>query len=204
MKRFEYKYLLTIDQYAQLKQIIVCLMQTDSFCFNTHDAYLVDSVYYDTPSYNDYYDVIDGLLIRKKIRIRNYVNSGGSYYEEKMKFNQEVSKIRIKQDDNQSDDFYQLYKNLYNRIPVVNIKYLREAFISPELSLRITFDKYITAKSVLINRSPEYEILPNKVILECKHPGLVPKWLQNLIVQFNLTKDSISKYCLGMQACGIV
>jgi len=182
--KFEYKYIVPTEILSELRTLI------DSFVeFDIHmkmggpSGYTVRSIYFDTPQYNDYYETIHGLTVRKKIRIRGYNEQNQNsivFLEIKRKNEKRVKKYRapvkyqhlkdllatgntmqyiltdygIKNALENSRRFlFHIYKSLLQ--PMVIIIYEREAFFSKyDPSLRITFDKNLRS---IIN--PDINIL---------------------------------------------
>ena len=68
--RFEFKYIVPIDTVNSLKARLTDLMYPDPNAIN--DGYHVNSIYYDTPQLNCYYEKLDGEKKRFKIRARWY------------------------------------------------------------------------------------------------------------------------------------
>jgi SPX domain protein involved in polyphosphate accumulation len=73
-----------IDKYAQGRE---------------NNEYTVRSIYFDTPDFQNYYDKVDGLSFRKKVRLRGYNLINGSnqvFLETKNKFRLPLHKTRAK------------------------------------------------------------------------------------------------------------
>jgi hypothetical protein len=86
--------------------------------------------------------------------------------------------------------------------PTILIVYDREAYFSKfDSGLRITFDK-----NIRFFDNPEVDNLfrdddlrfaiPNYFVLELKFKNGYPRWLQNIVREFNLTRSSVSKYTI--------
>ena len=149
---------------------------------------------------HDYYDSLDGVSERRKVRLRSYGPGQQEYFEEKAKNNQQITKFCLKR-----KELDQHPKRLYlcNRQPVIKIVYEREAFEVPEIGLRLTFDDCLSVRRASPD-APWYSLLPNRVIFECKHAGVYPPWLSQLIRSYQLECLRLSKYCMAVQACDIV
>jgi len=173
MPRFENKYLVPVEKLQQLRNFILPYVEVDNYAtrfFN--NTYTVRSIYFDTPNLKFYREKINGLSIRKKLRIRGYnsleVNSK-VFLEIKRKIHSSVSKNRAPVEyesmpaliaTSDIDSYAGLLKNqngyltdaqkfLYHirkqaLAPVIKIIYAREAyFYKFNPSLRVTFDKSI-------------------------------------------------------------
>ncbi len=113
---------------------------------------------------------------------------------------------------NQSDNLAKFYFNSkrYCLQPVVLISYWRQPWLDPlyphYANFRLTFDHDIEAAQTddlfcSVRQSP---VLADKIIMELKFNGPVPGYINQVIKFFNLTRQALSKYCLGLESCGIV
>ncbi|MFD5320161.1 VTC domain-containing protein [Streptomyces sp. NPDC127098] len=68
--RYEIKYLLPVTEVAPLREELARRMDRDAHC--PVGGYGVWSVYYDTPALRFYWEKIEGLKFRRKLRIRHY------------------------------------------------------------------------------------------------------------------------------------
>lgn len=69
--RFELKYLIPIDVIPLLEEVISKNMIPDKYG-DEAGRYALSSLYYDTPSYHFYWEKIEWLRFRRKVRIRSY------------------------------------------------------------------------------------------------------------------------------------
>lgn len=166
-ERREFKYYIPIEQVDALRQRLLANMEHDPFCLkHENKRYCVRSIYLDTRSLLFYYEKIDGLKIRKKLRIRVYDNPGDfnvSFFEIKRKIDDIVRKQRattliqdvpnlmngavIRLHDEKKkferanlDNFIYITKRL-NLEPKILVTYEREAFAGiDDPYLRVTFD----------------------------------------------------------------
>ena len=170
MDRFEYKYLVPLEDLSRLRRAIAPFVALDKYAQNERGEYTVRSIYFDTFALDYYYQKLAGIKHRKKIRIRGYnERQHGSplFLEIKRKDNMAISKQRAPilfrhakdlfatgniaqyiQSRNGSagaaEDarrfFYHVYRHSLR--PTALITYEREAFFQKfEDSVRITFDK---------------------------------------------------------------
>ena len=77
MKRLEYKYLVPVDKIDALRNDLSHFTGKDEYLAAHENQYTVRSIYYDTYRLHYYHEKIQGLLLRKKLRIRGY-NSGNA------------------------------------------------------------------------------------------------------------------------------
>lgn len=96
--------------------------------------------------------------------------------------------------------------NMKRLHPVVLVTYDREAFLGQrDRTARVTFDRNIRS---LLNPSMEQmfdekslvQFEDNFFVLELKFDEAMPNWMAGLIRQLNLSSESYSKYCTGIDA----
>ncbi|MFX1445368.1 MAG: VTC domain-containing protein [Promethearchaeota archaeon] len=97
--RFEIKYQISMIQKNILSRQIHPFMELDPYVNNNHN-YEVRSVYFDSPFRKSFFEKINGVGIRVKLRIRYYPdfqngNQEFVFLELKKKINENVSKSRI-------------------------------------------------------------------------------------------------------------
>jgi hypothetical protein len=68
--RFEIKYLLSYEEVPRLREELAARMEADPF--TTRGGYPVCSLYYDSASLRYYWEKIEGLRFRRKLRVRAY------------------------------------------------------------------------------------------------------------------------------------
>jgi SPX domain protein involved in polyphosphate accumulation len=198
------------------------------------NKYTVRSIYFDTPELDFYYEKMDGLKIRKKLRIRTYNKMNDfAFLEIKRKFVNCIAKERSKlpflvieklintpedsaieypQDDYNSrlvsgKFVYNLLKK--GLLPILLVVYEREAYIGlADERVRLTIDTDVRAIAEpdlgdILNNNGFVPAIKDVGILEMKFDDIMPQWMKNLVTELDLTKESISKYCLGIDACKI-
>ncbi|WMW22654.1 polyphosphate polymerase domain-containing protein [Methanolobus mangrovi] len=98
--RFELKYLLSMEQARKLKQQIAAYMLPDQYAWDSGD-YVISSLYYDSPDLQCYWEKIDGLKFRKKLRVRiyeteeNITEASIVFVEIKQRYDKTIQKRRI-------------------------------------------------------------------------------------------------------------
>ncbi len=71
--KYEYKYVVQNELLSDLRRAIFPFVKKDPYMdIGGPSGYTIRSIYYDTPKFDFYHEKIDGLNIRKKIRIRGY------------------------------------------------------------------------------------------------------------------------------------
>ena len=141
-----------------LKMKLATIMDVDANSIYDDKTYLIRSLYFDDLYSNAYYEKIDGVLYRKKYRIRTY-NDDEKFIrlEKKMKHNNMTAKEqmliskdiyskilngKINEIDNPQGlllEFLNEYKNK-GLVPSIIVGYHRIAFTYPISDVRITFD----------------------------------------------------------------
>jgi SPX domain protein involved in polyphosphate accumulation len=182
--RLEYKYLIPVSKFEQVKKEMLPYLQLDEYADRKDKKeYTVRSIYFDNPKWQYYVDKIEGLKVRKKLRIRGYNDSFGEsviFIEIKRKNQGFISKNRapllysdlpkiletgnakeyIFNSDSKGRSLADAEKFLYyytndHLSPTILITYEREPFYYKfDKKLRITFDKDLRFLSF-----PEYDDL---------------------------------------------
>jgi hypothetical protein len=163
--RYEIKYFVDELRVPELREELEARMDSDPF--SPHGGYPVSSLYYDTPDLRFYWEKIEGLRFRRKLRMRLYgppsecTDDSLVQIEIKQRVNRVTQKRRValpyglaqrwlnEREGIESapagrgfvNEVTTLIGNLDLR-PVVTTGYLREAFIGREadLGLRVTID----------------------------------------------------------------
>ena len=228
--RYEYKYRITRELIPQIRELIRPVTSFDPYLKDaTNNRYTVRSIYFDTPSLDFYYEKMDGLKVRKKLRIRTYNEMDDfAFLEIKRKFINCISKERSKlpimvieklvsttQDsviEYPQDDYnsrlvsgkfvYTLLKK--GLIPVLLVVYEREAYIGlTDDKERLTIDTNVRANSEpdlgdILCTENFTPVINDAGILELKFDDVMPQWMKNLVLKLGLKRESLSKYCLGI------
>jgi hypothetical protein len=196
--------------------------------------YTVRSIYFDTARYDFYYEKVEGIKNRKKVRLRGYDKEDGNnivFFEIKRKYDVPIVKYRApvkfedaldmfrsrningqvlsnefypKGNENSKRFFYQVFSN--NLRPVILIVYEREAYQSKlDSTIRITLDKNLRSKAYpsideLFEENKLSTALMGYFILEVKFNDHFPTWLNPIISNFSLRKQSASKYVISMDS----
>ncbi len=168
--RFELKYILPYYLVPELKQDMLRYALPDPYG-ESDGCYSLSSLYYDSPDHKFYWEKVDGLKYRRKLRIRWYeteaeLNEDSIIFVEiKQRVDRVTQKRRLPlkyrdalmflndgivppheaEDAALVDEIYSLIK-LYNLQPTNIITYDRQAFVGTDydMGLRITYDTHIT------------------------------------------------------------
>ena len=222
--RLEYKYIVPISQIDVMRQQLLTYCELDPYSKkNDGNQYTVKSIYLDSKNLKDYYDKLEGVNRRKKVRIRGYnevTENSKVFLELKKKIGSHVYKNRATIIYSELQNFLETRnielittKNLredaekflyhYSRgslSPMTLVTYEREAFFSKfDKTLRLTFDKNIRFKKAdnldALFSDDCYEVINNEFfVLEIKFATGFPDWLQKIIFSHKLTRKSFSKY----------
>jgi SPX domain protein involved in polyphosphate accumulation len=167
--RFELKYLISVKMAEELKTEILKYAKLDDYG-DEKGKYKLTILYYDSPNFRYYWEKIDGLRFRKKLRIRWYddgtkLNEDSIVYVEiKQRVDRVTQKRRVpmkykdallfcgqgiipeheERDRQTIEEIYEMVKT-NNLEPKLITTYERTAFMGTkyDLGFRLTFDKYV-------------------------------------------------------------
>lgn len=219
VSRKEMKYLINSFQYAQLSSVLHDVLIADNN--NQAFGYLVRSLYFDTPFNKDFYEKVDGVENRKKIRIRTYdVNQPKVKLEIKQKYGSSQRKdsviidredarrliecdydVLLKYTGKAASTIYNIMKIDHYR-PVVMIEYRRKAFIHSTNNIRITLDSDIRSNEIQLDFfNPDTVLYPSfdfdTKILEVKYDQFLYRWLSDILGSCDIKQQSVSKYSVS-------
>lgn len=229
-QRFEFKYQLPIETIDGMLPQLLKYMDFDPYAQKYPDgAYTVASLYYDSAGLACYYEKIEGLEIRKKLRVRfydfNLQAETPVFLEIKRKYDNVVVKDRLPltyqesynllvnnqkfgkplsdHDQAMLNEF--LWLKLHNgMVPQNMILYDRKPLISKiDPNFRVTFDFNIRAfpANWLTAVGPTKLVNPGIAIFEVKFNNILPFWFHQIIQQYNLQQLPFSKYCRSLEIC---
>lgn len=187
-------------------------------------GYTIRSLYFDTPDDEDYRDKLDGLELRKKVRLRVYdpkadyamlelKQKQGSLQKKRSLRMTRADALRLIAKDysvllSYSEPFASEMFGLMTRRayrPKTIVEYKRKAFIAKENKIRVTFDNTIRASETCFDlfseHLPMYPVLDDfNAVLEVKFNGFMLSYIKNIIALSDRSAISISKYCLARSA----
>ncbi|HRW12279.1 MAG TPA: polyphosphate polymerase domain-containing protein [Syntrophomonas sp.] len=217
--RQEKKFLITIEDAIKHSRYLENFMMQDSH--NGTHGYMIRSLYFDTLTDRDYFEKLDGVEVRRKVRLRNYdPRSDFAVLEMKQKHGTQQLKrsLRMNRADaaemcrgnyspllTYSDPFAAEcfgFMHMYCYRPKTIVQYNRKAFIAQENKIRVTFDQNITATESCFDIFAEnltmYPVFnPFNVVLEIKYNGFFLSYIREFINRINRSELAVSKYCLG-------
>ena len=164
--RFELKYLLPIEVVGPFRHELSAYLRPDSYG-DDEGNYAVSSLYYDSPGYRFYWEKLEGVKFRRKLRIRHYETQAELtpdtrvFVEIKQRLDRVTQKRRASltyrdalrlcnervipdhrpQDRPVIEEIHSLAWQ-YDLRPTSLVSYLRQAYIGTDydVGLRITFD----------------------------------------------------------------
>lgn len=218
-RRYELKYLLTMEQKQKMLQAMQPYMQLDQYGRTT-----IRNLYFDTDNFLLIRRSIEKPLYKEKLRLRSYQPAKPEspvFVELKKKYNDVVYKRRVAIANDQAmqwlcqtkkrpqdtqiareiDYALSFYGDLQ---PTVFLSYEREAYYCIDGSdFRVTFDDHILCRQDALSLTePAYgtPILPEgKVLMEIKCSGGIPMWMIRFLSREQIYKTSYSKYGTAYQ-----
>ena len=168
--RFELKYLISYDTAQRLQEDLKKYVLPDAYAKTPNGLYTLSSLYYDTDDYRFYWEKVDGIKYRRKLRIRQYEtdkpleDDSLVYVEIKQRVDRVTQKRRVpmkykdalnlcnnliipeheKVDEATLFELYEMLKT-NNLRPSCITSYMRNAYFGTDYDswLRITFDSNI-------------------------------------------------------------
>lgn len=217
--RHELKYRISRGSYEVLRGRLKAAMRPDAHAEN--GQYRVTSLYFDDVYRTAYRDKLNGILSRKKFRIRTYdLDPSVIRLEEKCKDGdvgykksalltmEEYRALLAGRTDFLTDerfsgtageDFY--WSNASVRLlPAVTVDYRREPYTCAAGNVRITFDLALAAGSSLDLFDPNARFISafpsGEAILEVKYDRFLPRYIEELLSGVPLLYESVSKFVL--------
>lgn len=213
-KRYELKYLLTLEQKNAITNAMRQYMALDKY-----GRTVIRNLYFDTDSYRLIRHSLEHPVYKEKLRIRSYgliPEDGQCFVELKKKYDHIVYKRRLTMPQNatlcwlagdtslvpncqigQEIEYFRQYYGFLH--PTVFLSYAREAWYSLDGSdFRVTFDDDILCRQDNLSLSKEPGgtslLLEGKVLMEIKTSGGIPLWMTHFLTENHIFKTSFSKY----------
>ncbi len=213
-KRYELKYILSLEQKAKILTAMSPYMHIDGYGLTA-----IRNIYFDTDDHRLIRRSIEKPVYKEKLRIRSYSQATSDstvFVELKKKYENVVYKRRLPlcwQDaiawasrekacpkDTQISREIDYFIDFYGKLrPSVLLSYEREAYYDTGGGdLRITFDSNMLCRQVDMSLcSPIYgdPIFPkDSVLMELKCSGSLPLWMVRTLSREGIFKTSFSKY----------
>lgn len=221
--RTEKKYDLSQLHVGQLMKLLDAVMKRDEH--SEEDGYMVRSLYFDSIYDDDYFDKVDGIEIRKKIRLRIYsTQQETAKLELKQKQESAQKKVSITiprslaeemthgnylglaelQSENALMFYHLLETGLYR--PSCIIEYQRTAFTEQTNDIRITFDRDIEM-SPFCERffDDQLSLIPVRKdpVLEVKYNRFMFSTIKQVLNCADAPELAISKYAMARAMLGM-
>ncbi len=217
---YEIKALIPVEQARDVRAWARARMQPDPNAESgAGDVYRITSLYYDTDDFAVFHR--RGSFGRSKYRVRRYDSSQRVFLERKLRNESVVTKRRTRVDISElvrlrsgKPDIDWAGSWFHGRLlargmnPACQISYSRTALVSetPAGLIRLTLDEDLRACRV---RQPEYVpvtggtgLLQDQAILELKFRLVMPALFQELLKEFGLNRQAVSKYQLAVNGLG--
>lgn len=201
MNRTDAKFIIPFQRFPEILEDL--LPQYRILEVKDHRISPYQTLYFDTPTLQLYYQHQAGRLNRYKIRQRNYVHSNLIFTEVKFKNNKgRTLKNRIRQQQLPSADFADEVNDFLSQQtpfdpltlqPVLWVDYSRLTLVSRTTKERLTLDLNLTFRN-----SKDQKSFTQVVIAEVKQEKLRHSFFLDLMKKYQIREGSISKYCLGM------
>lgn len=229
LSRYECKYRVAPALVPDLRRYVSAFVRPDRYAApRPGNRYTVSSLYLDSPDLQLHGMNVDGYSKRYKLRVRTYDDdpSSPAFLEIKRRHEGIVRKRRAAMSRDvvemflgsrvrsargsrapamgAADEFARLTGEI-DAEPVLRVRYLREAYESASNDpVRITFDTDVSYAVSLdgdcsVERGEWVTTPIGGQILEVKFTDLFPSWVQGLVEEFDLERDSIAKYCISVE-----
>ncbi len=222
VNRYEWKYLVSPKDHRILRGLFSSVLDVDPHA-GVDGCYCVRSLYFDTPDHFGYHSKVNGLVDRRKVRLRVYdVSQETVKLELKAKSGNTMKKetLWIKRSDavqlceGDVDFLHEMDADSVGTLvravkreplrPVTLVEYEREAYVCTAQSVRINFDIAVRASSSsldLFDPDPPLTPLSDKgdIVMEVKHNGRFPDFLRSMLSACDPVRTAYSKYCLARE-----
>ena len=218
MYRYERKYYLADTDYDFVRSLILNHPVTFRKVYYPR---MINNIYFDTPGFDFFYDNVNGLQLRKKIRIRWYDETFALQkqltLEYKLKNGLLGDKISYPLSNIFTGDGFetgqmknelkacnlpvQIENEMLIHYPVLLNRYIREYFISDDGKCRVTLDRDLSFYRIHAGNN-SFEIahhIFNDVIMEMKYDPCDEKTSAVISQQFPFRVTKSSKYVTGIQ-----
>ena len=217
--RQEKKFLIGLPDYYYHSGNLAKFMLEDSH--NRGDGYPIRSLYFDSLDDRDFQEKLDGLSIRRKIRLRCYgpdspfallevkQKEGAMQKKRSLRLPREEA-VRLTRGDYSgllacpeplAQECYAVM-NIHCYRPRAVVEYRRRAFIARENKIRVTFDHHIIATesnfNIFDSNLCQYPVQDQSlVVLEVKYNGFLLSYIKDMLSGAANGELSVSKYCLS-------
>lgn len=218
--RFEVKYLVATRAIPELSAELGEYVVPDPHSGGAQ-GYGVFSIYWDSPELTFFWEKVEGLKTRRKLRFRRYLGGDEVFIEIKQRQDRTVQKRRtvwsvertaaafradgqlewdLAADDPVASEAMALAQRLRLQ-PRAGILYRRRAlFGAYDRELRVTFDSRLQYRTAGLDiarpfDTGKYLLDPRATVMEVKYDHRAPVWLTKLARRHELRIIRLSKYC---------
>jgi SPX domain protein involved in polyphosphate accumulation len=220
INRFEVKYFVATKSVKEMLQELSAYTSIDSHA-DPGQGYPIFSVYWDTARLAFFWEKIEGISNRRKLRFRRYGDNANIFIEVKQREDRTLQKRRLKWpleravqvfggrhgvdwsclgDDPVALEVAHMIDRLSLR-PMMGISYRRRALLGAfDPDVRVTFDSRIMYRPAPLDlanpfSAGSYVVDPRVTVLEIKYDHRVPRWLTKFVSRHGLKIVRMSKYC---------
>jgi len=219
INRFEVKYFVATRDVPALLEELSPYTRHDPNA-DPERGYSVFSMYWDTPKLALFWEKIEGVKGRRKLRFRRYADSDQVFIEVKQREDRTLHKRRLKWpvartlevfgggsidwaalgDDEVATEVALMIERLTLR-PEMGIRYRRRALFGAfDPELRVTVDSRLMYQPAPVDlarpfTTGTYILDPRVSVLEIKYDNRVPRWLSKFVCRHGLKIVRMSKYC---------
>ena len=201
MNRIDKKYLATIGQLEQLLVLAQGKYMVQQIEGKRYNRY--HTIYLDTPDEEMYTMHHNGRLVRQKVRVRTYLDSGDTFLEVKNKNNHGrtkkkrmiVGSIHTLHEDG-GDTLLAKHANylLADLVPKVENRFERITLVNMAKTERLTIDCHVKFHHWETDKHDTFDRL---VIIELKRDGNVYSPVKDMLHELRIRHSGFSKYCIG-------
>lgn len=220
MNRYEVKYLVATRRVPELLADFGPYTRPDPH--SSEWGYPISSVYWDTADFQFFWEKIEGVKFRRKLRFRRYGTSPDVFIEIKQREDRTLQKRRLRwpleqvraaYGDGEAAPDWDLVAGdpvatevalMIQRLrlrPRVAVRYRRRALFGAfDPELRVTFDGRIQYHPADFSLDRPFEcgrevLDPRVTVLELKYDHRAPQWLTKAVCRHGLQMVRMSKYC---------
>jgi len=223
--RYEYKYLLRTEQVEPFERDLAGFTRPDP-----HDpdgrGYPIHSLYWDAPDLTFFWEKVDGIKFRRKLRLRHYPGHDSVFVEIKQRTDRTIQKRRTRwpreraravfgpeglaaepTEEESTDPVVRealWLCHVHQLRPTMAVAYRRRALFGVyEPDLRITVDTRVHYDATAREADADFErgkyvLDPRLCVLEIKFDDRVPLWLVRLVEHHGFELMRFSKYCAAV------
>lgn len=220
--RQEKKYWMNLAEMKRLAGALASVMLQDKH--NGAQGYRIRSLYFDTVNERDYEEKLNGIEMRRKLRLRLYdpaadfamleIKQKQGPYQKKRSLRLERADAEqlargrydslLRYNEPVAAEIYALLQ-MYCYRPKTIVEYRRFAFIARENQIRVTFDHDIRSTEAHLDPfDPMLDLYPVvdpfNGVLEVKYNGFLLGYIKEQVNRANRSELTVSKYCLARSA----